>query len=224
MLQKRDDLMAPLNLSLLLLSVGGWGYLWEGSGHLALPGNCGLSAAHWLDWGWAALDLLLLFNPPDQLLLSWLVMIVAMMAPFLATPLEQMRPHARLMLAFALAYVGLWMLVGAVLMVVAVAILTLPGEPLLYGAVLAALWQVTPLKRRCLRLCHWQPAAPILSVRAAFGYGRTIALACLGSCWALMLVPLLAHHTHFMLMILVSALFFLERGQPRAWWSRLRLT
>lgn len=216
--------MLPLNLSLLLLSVGGWGYLWEGSGHLALPGNCGLSAVHWLDWGWAALDLLLLFNPPDQLLLSWLVMIVAMMAPLLAVPLAQMRARVRLMLAFGLAYIGLWMLVGAVLMAVAVAMLTLPGKPLLYGVGLAALWQVTPLKRRCLRRCHWHPAVPILTVRAAFGYGRMIALSCLGSCWALMLVPLLANNAHFMFMALVSALFFLERGLPPAWRYRRRLT
>ena len=223
---KSDQSAVPLSLSLplLLLSMGGWGYLWEGSGHLALPGNCGLSAAHWLDWGWAAFDLLLLFNPPDQLLLSWLVMIVSMMAPLIAGPLAHLRPHGKLMLAFILAYIGLWMLVGAVLMGVAVAMLTLPGEPLAYGVVVAGLWQVTPLKRRCLRLCHWHPAGPILTVRAAFGYGRTIAVSCLGSCWALMLLPLLTRHAHFMLMVLVTALFFVERGLPRAWWSRLRLT
>lgn len=162
---------------------------------------------------------------------DWLAMMAAMMAPLLMAPIrhacERSLPRRRWRAAalFTAGYLAVWMAVGVVLMAVAQA----AGSGWKYGAlaiVLAMLWQMSPAKQRCLNRCHAHPALAAFGFEAdvdALGFGWTHGLWCAGSCWALMLVPMMVSRGHLMVMAAVSVWLFaeqLERPGPPSW--RLR--
>jgi predicted metal-binding membrane protein len=72
---------------------------------------------------------------------------------------------------------------GAVLLVV-------PPLPAGIALLVAAGWQLTPVKRRVLLACHrarpLPPSGPRAELAAA-GFGLRVGATCVGSCWALML-------------------------------------
>lgn len=192
--------LSKLQLLLLVVAAVGWGALWHFGGHLVLPGQCGISLAHWLDWGWDGVALLMLLNPPGPTLGSWAVMVVAMMAPLLAGPLGIGRLSQTL--GFLGVYFGLWLLAGVALVMLAIALSLLPGKPLTYGFLIAGLWQMTALKQRSLNRCH------AFSRGGAVGFAR----ACIGACWTWMLLPLLVQDDlHFPAMMVAAALMTIER-------------
>jgi predicted metal-binding membrane protein len=80
--------------------------------------------------------------------------------------------------------------------------------------IIAIVWQFSPVKQRCLNRCHahgelaaFGPAADVDALR----FGLTHGVWCVGSCWALMLLPLLVSSGHVAMMAAVSLWLFAER-------------
>lgn len=164
-------------------------------------------------------------------LVTWVVMMVAMMFPAVA---PMVLTHARIVrsrgegsvptVAFVLGYLLVWSAAG----LVPIAILQLLGSsfaaplnawlPRLAGAVvlLAGAYQLTPLKNACLKACR-SPLGFILAhdfgggspaaARAGFSHG----LYCLGCCWALMAVLAVLGLMNLAWMAVFAVLFFLEK-------------
>jgi predicted metal-binding membrane protein len=85
------------------------------------------------------------------------------------------------------------------------------------------LWQVSPAKQWCLNRCHRRPqlaAFEPAADRDALQFGLSHGASCLGACWALMWVMLLAGVGQFPAMIAITLLLFSERLEspaPLAW-------
>jgi hypothetical protein len=135
---------------------------------------------------------------------SWMLMVAAMMLPvliytvrFTAFASLWARRH-RAIAGFLGGYFAPWLALG-----IAVAALREWSWAHAYAATglafgVAALWQRTPMHRRALISCHrsW-PLAP-LGWRAdldCLHFGTTIGVACVRSCWPLMLGCALAAHS-----------------------------
>lgn len=219
---------------LMLLSLAGWGLLLGSAGMLSIPSFCGSMAL--LDYaaGWQGIEQALLFNPPRQLLGSWLLMLLAMTPMLLVHPLAYvwqrslLRKRWQAVALFVLGFVTVWTLAGLLLLtLVVVARVMLGVAPLTaFAATLAVclLWQASPIKQRCLNQCHYRPRISAFGlgfIRDCLMYGVVSGLWCIGSCWPLMLLPMLAEQGHLPLMLLGMAWMLFERlRNPRpALWS-----
>jgi predicted metal-binding membrane protein len=164
-------------------------------------------------------------------LITWLVMMVAMMFPSVAPMTlafasvtrsrgEGVLPSA----SFVLGYLLVWTAAGLVPLAVLQALsrlwMTAPSWlPRVGGAViiLAGIYQFTPFKDACLRACR-SPLGFILS--HDFGGGPTSALRagashglyCLGCCWALMAVLAVLGLMNVAWMAGFAVVFFLEKN------------
>jgi predicted metal-binding membrane protein len=162
---------------------------------------------------------------------AWLVMTPAMMLPS-ALPAarhvalnSRWRRRQRGSAVFATAYLAVWLLFGLVAISVA-RLVKLPeggGWPLAAALSVAAGWELTATKRRCLRACHRTVPLPpdgwkANAACARFGlrYGRS----CLGACWALMLPLAIAGHASLVLMVVLTAIVVAEEGLVKG--ARLR--
>lgn len=185
---------------------------------LAMPGIKMTSSAH----------LLTALNSPASLMTGWALMLAAMMAPLLTAPVRHLRDRsftrrrARAIALFAAGYATIWMLAGFVLLSVALALQQIaPASslPLMLAAAIALVWQFSPFKQRCLNRCHAHPELAAFGLAAdldAFRFGLTHGLWCVGSCWALMLLPSLAARGHLLVMAAVTLWLFSERlDQPK---------
>lgn len=165
----------------------------------------------------------------------WLLMLAAMMTPLLIAPLRHLvarslpRRRPRALALFLLGHVAVWVPAGVVLLVAA----ELLGRSAAAAATVlgaALLWQVTPLKQRSLNRHHAQPPLAAYGHRAdaaAFRFGAVHAFWCVGSCWALMLVPLVIGHDQLLVMVAVTAWLWAEQfDKPAvaAWRVRLPVT
>jgi predicted metal-binding membrane protein len=174
-------------------------------------------------------------NSLGPFLAGWVLMLGAMMAPVLVSPISHIwlrsfrRRRTRSVLLFAAGYIAVWMAAGFVLLAIALAVeawtpqafmLVLPAAA---AAIVAVAWQFSPVKQRCLNRCYAHPVLAAFGRRAdldALGFGLTHALWCAGSCWALMLMPLLLPGGHLLAMIFISLLIFSERleaPRPPGW-------
>ncbi len=137
---------------------------------------------------------------------AWLVMMVAMMLPSVAPVVALYGMAARrgvvaAVPVFVLGYLAVW----AVSALPAFAVASLVAEPLADGdlwvgrvtgaaLLLAAGYQLTPLKQVCLRHCRsplsffLARTTSLASPRAAIAAGARHGAYCLGCCWALMAV------------------------------------
>jgi len=134
---------------------------------------------------------------------------------------------------FALVYLLMWLLVGVPLYVASVAIAAAAeASPTVarlvpYGVALALLaagiYQLTPLKSRCLTVCqsplgflmgHWRPGA-IGTLRMAFAHS----LYCLGCCAGLMVVLVAAGAMSLPWALLIAVVIFAEKVLPRGEWT-----
>jgi predicted metal-binding membrane protein len=151
-------------------------------------------------------------------------MTVAMMGPAALagirhTGLNSLRwRRGRAMTGFAAAYLAVWAAFG-VLALAAAALPRVPG-PAALAAVLAvaAAWQLSPAKRRCLRACHRSVPLPPRGWRAEWGslrFGLRNGAACLGSCWCLMLVMVAAPAGQLLWMAGLAGAVTAERLAPR---------
>jgi predicted metal-binding membrane protein len=179
-----------------------------------------------------SLQMILAMNPPGAFLTGWAVMVVAMMFPVLIAPICHIRLRSfthrrgRAVALFLSAYVAFWMALGSVLLAIRLATTVfLPQSylPMAGVAIMALVWQASPLKQRCLNGCHAPTELPAFGAEADFAalrFGLSHAIWCGGSCWALMLLPMLLPRWHVLAMAAMTVLIFsekLEQPRPPGW-------
>lgn len=173
-----------------------------------------------------------------MLWVMWAAMMTAMMLPT-ATPLillyaaaahrqvESGRPEARIY-ALAAGYLLVWALFSvfatALQRLLSTALLLTPmmepATPLAGGVVLAiaAAYQLTPLKRACLRACR-SPLGFMMQrwrsgVTGAFRLGVQHGTYCLGCCWALMLILFVGGVMNLTVIIALTVWVLVEKLAP----------
>jgi predicted metal-binding membrane protein len=161
----------------------------------------------------------------------WATMMAAMMLPSAAPAVRLFALAARrpsLTGAFVAGYLAVWSAVGLLAYGADRALAALHPGVLAWdrggpwfagGAVLiAALWQLTPLKQVCLRHCRsplhfllarWRPGHA-----GALRMGATHGAWCTGCCWALMLSLFAVGVMSLRWMVVVSAIVFAEKVLP----------
>lgn len=151
----------------------------------------------------------------------WVLMTVAMMGPAALagirhTGLNSLRwRRGRAMAEFSAAYLSVWIAfgiaaLGATACIPAVTAWTATGLAL----AAAAVWQLTPLKRRWLRDCHRSVPLPPRGWRAETGavrFGLRNGCSCLGSCWCLMLVMTVVPGAHILWTAALAGIVTTER-------------
>ena len=177
-----------------------------------------------------------------MMFLMWWIMMIAMMLPS-ATPMillfaavnarqreagNRHVPTTNFTLGYVLAWAGFglgatvlhWALVRTGLMAPGMVI----NSPLLGASVLlaAGLYQLTPLKRTCLRHCrhpvvylaaHWRPGQ-----RGALIMGLEHGAYCLGCCWFLMLLLFFGGVMNLYWIAGLALLVLLEKTLPKGHW------
>src|SRR5438552_17092920 len=167
-------------------------------------------------------------------LITWLVMMVAMMFPSVPpmtlafASVTRSRGEGIVPTAvFVLGYLLVWTAAGVVPLVVLQAarhVWMVPPSwlPRVGGAVIiaAGIYQFTPLKDICLRACrspmgftlsHDFGSGPASAVRAGASHG----FFCLGCCWALMAVLAVLGLMNIAWMAVFGAVFFIEKNVRR---------
>lgn len=225
--RERLRIQAPM----LSISMLAWIVVAMEATGMTLPAFCSAGAL-WAAPSTASLDLVLALNPPASLAGSWALMLAAMMAPLLIAPVRHIRDRcfprrrARTVALFVAGYAASWMVAGAVLLSLAFAVrLTAPASwpPLTAAAMLALVWQISPAKQICLNRCHVRPELAAFAPAAdldAIHFGATHGVWCVGSCWTLMLLPLLVAYGHIAAMAAVALWLFaerLDRPMPPRW-------
>jgi predicted metal-binding membrane protein len=161
-------------------------------------------------------------SQPGLFAIGWVLMLAAMMAPLLIAPVRHVRDRsfsrrrARATGQFVAAYVAIWIAVGVILLrlVMAARLVTSGSSFLLAIAAVALVWEFSPIKQRCLNRCHSHPALAAFGLPAdldALRFGVTHGIWCAGSCWALMLLPLIVSRGHLALMAAITLWFAAER-------------
>ncbi len=173
-----------------------------------------------------SLQMLFALNPATSLARGWLLMLVAMMAPMLIPAIYHIwissfaQRRARSIALFACGYGAIWMAAGGILFAVEFAAIWLAPQSYLPAAIaglVALLWQASPIKQHCLNQCHDHRPLAVFGVAAdwdALRMGLEHGVWCVGSCWAIMLFPMLLPQGHFIAMAMVSVLMFCERLDP----------
>jgi predicted metal-binding membrane protein len=180
-------------------------------------------------------QMLLEMNPISSLTAGWALMLIAMMSPTLITPISHIlrrsfkRQRARSVTHFVAGYAAIWMAAGGVLIAVMLMLnLLVPQSylPAVVVGMMALVWQCSPVKQRCLNRGHNHSELAAFGLAAdmdALRFGITHGVWCVGSCWALMLFPMLLPHGHFAAMAVVAFVMTSERlEQPRPLRWRLR--
>ena len=180
-------------------------------------------------------QMLLEMNPISSLTAGWALMLLAMMSPTLITPIHHIRERsfkrrrARSVTLFVVSYAAIWMTAGGVLIAVMLMLNLLAPQsylPAVGVGIIAVVWQCSPIKQRCLNRGHNHSELAAFGIAAdldALRFGMRHGVWCVGSCWALMLLPLLLPQGHFAAMAVVTYVMTSERlEQPRPLRWRLR--
>jgi predicted metal-binding membrane protein len=180
----------------------------------------------------ASFQMLLAMSSPASLAAGWALMLVAMMSPVLIAPIRHIRlrsfthRRARSIALFVTGYAAIWMALGTVLLAIELAVKLFAPQsylPVAGVVLIAVVWQFSPIKRRCLNRCHAHTVLAAFGTAAdldALRFGVTHGIWCAGSCWALMLFPMLLARGHIVAMATVAVLIFSERLEqpgPRCW-------
>jgi predicted metal-binding membrane protein len=176
--------------------------------------------------------MLVAMNPPATLATGWTLMLVAMMSPVVIPALYYIRVRsltcrrARSTALFLAGYVAIWTVVGGMLLAIDVVIILLAPQSYLPAAavlLIALVWQFSPFKQRCLNRCCAYPVLAAFGAAADFDavrFGVIHGTWCAGSCWALMLAPMLLQRGHVLGMAIAALLIFSERLEgpgPQGW-------
>jgi predicted metal-binding membrane protein len=154
-----------------------------------------------------------------------------MMGPLLIAPVRHVhqrsfaRTRARAIVLFLAGYAAIWMATGVIFLTLAVPIRSVAPESWVIAlAILAALlWQFSPAKQGCLNRGHAHPELAAFGRAAnvdALRFGVTHSFWCVGSCWALMLLPFLVSRGHVAAMAAVTLWLFgerIEKPMPPRW-------
>ncbi|MFZ6642295.1 DUF2182 domain-containing protein [Undibacterium sp. TC4M20W] len=214
---------------LLLISLAGWLGLAALQFGVRVPEYCG---------SLANIDLAYLANIGDRLVFvwhtnsrptmmaNWLLMLLAMMSPLLAQEMTYLwqrslaRRRLRALLLFVIAYLLIWSLAGAFIMLASLVLRLVIGDMRWCFAILLALallWQISPAKQYCLNRCHSRPRLAAFGWQAdrdSLRYGLQAAFWCGGTCWAWMLAATAAGPAHFPFMLITSAWLLIDRQAP----------
>jgi predicted metal-binding membrane protein len=166
---------------------------------------------------------------------AWAIMMAAMMLPsalpmiglYAGTQKAASAPAKALSVSlFALMYLGLWTVTGVPVYAASLGLMAVTAETLPYVVagvlVLAGLFQLTPLKQVCLRHCrspigfllgHWRAGWA-----GALAMGGAHAVYCLGCCWALMVVLVVAGAMGLPWVLLIACGVAAEKLLPRGEW------
>ena len=172
--------------------------------------------------------------------LGWAIMMAAMMLPS-ALPMislyggihrSKVAPAHRVIAegvsvaSFTAVYLVVWAASGVPVYLAHTALMAVPESGFAYGiaVVLAAagVFQLSPLKRACLRACrsplgfllgHWRPGR-----WGSLALGWYHAIYCLGCCWALMLVLVAAGAMGLRWVLLITAAVAAEKLLPGGEW------
>ena len=169
-------------------------------------------------------------------LMSWAVMMTAMMLPS-ALPMIALygaiqrgaafaAPKGVPAAVFTLVYLLLWAATGVPVYIAHTLLMTLAEPAFSYGVAVillaAGVFQLSPLKRTCLRVCrsplgfllgHWRAGR-----RGSLVLGWSHAAYCLGCCWALMLVLVAAGAMGLPWVLLITAVVAAEKLLPGGEW------
>jgi predicted metal-binding membrane protein len=176
--------------------------------------------------GWMALAWLLsgdrLSHSTGHFTTMWLAMILAMAPPLLLreigrlwrASLHRLRP---LTIAwFLCGYIGIWLLAGVVLAVLAGRV-AVSSERITLAVALTALWLCSPARQRCLNACHRVPTLRVFGAAAQWDslrYGVATGCYCTAACGLVMLLVLLPKDHHLVAMAMAAAVMTLERYAP----------
>ncbi len=162
-------------------------------------------------------------------------MLAAMMGPMLALPVRHVldrsfaRRRLRAVMLLLAAYVAVWMVAGMLFLALGLAIpQNVLQSPVFVAAVVgvAFIWECSPFKQRCLNRGHAHTALAAFGVAAeldSLRFGLNHGIWCVGSCWALMLVPEMFPSSHLEVMALVTLwLLAIRLERPRLPGWRLR--
>lgn len=223
---------ARVNIPILLISAVTWMMLLVNPGGIMTLSHCPVTDS---GASLASFQMMLEMNPLSSLMTGWALMLVAMMSPTLTAPLRHVinrslkRRRARSVTLFLVGYAAIWMAAGGVLIAVMLMLSLLAPQsylPAVGVGVIAFVWQCSPAKQRCLNRAHNHSELAAFGIAAdmdALRFGITHGVWCVGSCWALMLLPMLLLQGHFAAMAVaafVMASERLERPRPLGW--RLR--
>lgn len=180
----------------------------------------------------ASFQMLVAMSELASLAAGWALMLVAMMSPVLILPLRHIHLRSfthrrtRSTMLFVTAYAAIWMALGGVLLAINLAVRLLAPQsylPTAGGVLIAFVWQLSPIKQRCLNRCHAHTELAAFGAAAdldALRFGTIHGIWCIGSCWALMLFPMLLPRGHVVAMATVTIMIFserLERSRPPSW-------
>jgi predicted metal-binding membrane protein len=172
-------------------------------------------------------------------LAAWGVMMAAMMLPSaipmisLYTVLQRNRPSnvppglpAAL---FTAVYLLIWLAFGVPVYIASAIIGAQPDisdvlpYALAFVLVVAGVYQLTPLKRACLRACRSPLGFLLARTRSGLGGALRLALEhagyCVGCCWALMVVLVAAGAMSLQWVLLIAAVVFVEKLLPGGEWA-----
>jgi predicted metal-binding membrane protein len=166
---------------------------------------------------------------------TWVVMMAAMMFPSVAPTVALYSRMTRTRspfapLVFTAGYLATWTGAGLVAFGLGLAADRLPGDPLAWGSagrsvaaatlLVAAAYELTPLKDACLRRCR-SPLGVLLAgwrdgASGALRMGARNGAWCVGCCWALMASLFALGVMSVVWMALVAALIAVEKTLPRS--------
>ncbi len=223
---------ARVSFPILLISAVTWMVLLVNPGSIMTIAHCPVTDS---GASLVSLQMLLAMNPISSMTAGWALMLVAMMSPTLIAPirhvLKRSFKHRRIrsVALFVVGYGAIWMAGGGVLLAAVLLLsLLMPQSflPAIGVGIIALVWQCSPVKQRCLNRGHNHSELAAFGIAAdldALRFGVTHGVWCVGSCWALMLFPMLLSQGHFAAMAVVSYVMISERlEQPRPLSWRLR--
>lgn len=159
-----------------------------------------------------------------QLEKFWLVMLMAMMTPVLAEPIRYLwvrslpRRRWRGVFCFMIAYLAIWMMAGLILLIIAKQLHNFAEHSrwliVTLSLLIVIIWQISPWKQACLNHCHLNSRLSPFGLAADYDclrFGIVKGFWCIGSCWVLMLLPLLFVNISLGLMVMVALIIALER-------------
>jgi predicted metal-binding membrane protein len=219
-----DREFARVRRMVLMFGAVAWILLIAGPATLT---HCAMTVPGAVTWR-GSLQMLVAMNPPASLATGWALMLVAMMSPVLILPIRHVwlqsfrHRRVRSIGLFVAGYSTIWFVAGVFVFAGALtaAVLARQWYLPLAGAFLAALWQFSPIKQQCLNRGHAHTPLAVFGFAAdrdALCFGLSHGIWCVGSCWALMMFPMLLPQWHLPATAAASFLIFSERLEHPAW-------
>ncbi|MGC2697168.1 MAG: DUF2182 domain-containing protein [Candidatus Angelobacter sp.] len=210
-----------IRVAVLLISAAAWIFLVLEPGAMTVSTLCpeGMESMA----SGASFKMLMGAFRPVPLIAYWVVMTLAMMTPLMVAPLSHIyyrslaRRRAMMIQLFAASYAAIWVIAGIILVPVLIAsrwlISSSPASAASFVFV-ALVWQLSPAKQKCLNRSHYHSPLAAFGIQAnrdAICFGLSHGAWCVGSCWALMLLPLAFSRFHLLAMAAITLWLVAER-------------